>query len=437
MTAESATYQAIRARPSTEGLFEKWYDNSDVVAALCRTLNDRLLADEVLFAGKPLPTSIRPHFLARSIHDSWARVSERLLVIMEKIGRLVVSELDLYRTLGLPAEARALIAIDPGCERLAVVCRPDMVNQGAALSLLELNCDSPAMMMFADCVQGVLAGAAPLRDLVESGAVRLDARTPALLEAVTSGMARPSFVAIVDWSDESTCFELKRTAAEFRRLGVDTVVADPRELRLVDRRLCLGHRPIDLVYRRVLAKDFLVRADELWPLLAAYREGFVRMVNPLRSWVIGTKATLALLHRKDVQAHLEPDERQLIDRIVPETHLVHSGLHSRLIAERREWVLKPCGGLGGADVVIGNECDDARWSSAVRAAKDELWIAQRFVAPPTYDVIDFNGARTQRHMVWSPFVFGGKYAGGIARTSAETVINIKRDGALLPTVELC
>ncbi len=39
----------------------------------------------------------------------------------------------------------------------------------------------------------------------------------------------------------------------------------------------------------------------------------------------------------------------------------------------------------------------------------------------------------EKHYNWNPFMFGGRYAGGLVRVSSTPLINITLGGGLLPT----
>jgi uncharacterized circularly permuted ATP-grasp superfamily protein len=226
-----------------------------------------------------------------------------------------------------------------------------------------------------------------------------------------------------------------KTAERFQAMGAEALVAGPADLRYEDGHLLAHGRPIDLVYRRILFHDFLARADELAPLIAAYRAGRVCMVNPLRSYLVGTKALLALLRDPSNPADLSPEERALTERVIPETTFQRDGD----LPARGDWVLKKAESYGGQDVVVGSLVDDAVWARTLDSAKRARWVRQRREEIPTLALPVLDGAKLtfqRKFLNWNPFVFAGRHGGSIARVSDSILINISRGGGLLPTVRV-
>ena len=419
-----------------------------------RALTAALEEGGVAFANGPLPTSLKPHFIDQSVQAAWCAEITRLFAALEGVGRQLLQDRTLYDRLGLPPAARALVEIDPGYRSMAVVARPDVLWSGAKAALVEINTDSPAMMVFADCVQEAQRGLFPLDEVLGDTALRFDARTPRMLEALlecyreSGGEQSAPTIAVVDWPGVATRHEQAELARRFTALGTPSFVTHPALLRIHQGRLH-GRDPetgleraIDIVQRRVLFPDFISRAAELGPLMEAYAAGTVCMVNPLRSYLLGSKAVLALLHAADVQSDLSPELVEAVQSMVPETHLVDPGLCARLESDRADWVLKEAFGYGGKGVVLGSESDRASWLSALRDSCGGGWVAQRAVAIPTYQlpvVEELPGEGAKLSMAsfyanWNPFVFGGRCAGAITRASAAKIVSITARGALLPAI---
>ena len=80
--------------------------------------------------------------------------------------------------------------------------------------------------------------------------------------------------------------------------------------------------PIDLIFRRVKVQEFLVRFDLSHPLLRAYRDRAVCMVNSFRSELAQKKAIFDLLTDEDITADFPAAERKAIKEFVPWTRVV-------------------------------------------------------------------------------------------------------------------
>jgi hypothetical protein len=405
-------------------------------------LEAQLASQQLLFGDSIIPTSLKPHFVDSTVHRSWVTTSERVLALLEKVSKLLLEDRALFAMLKLPAASRALIEIPSGYESVVVLSRPDAVYDGARLRFVEINADSPAMMTMADHVQRIQLGLFPVAALADRWRMSFAERTPRLLEALLSryrewGGHGPPTIAIVDWEGEKTRHELLRTAEDFQKSGFEAVVASPRQLSLTGSRLEVAGRPVDLVYRRVLFTDFITRSAELAPLLEAYRRGWVCMVNPLRAYLVGTKTLLAMLHGDELQSHLSTEERELVTSAIAFTCTPLGVWGDRVQRERPDWVLKKAESHGGHHVAIGALMEDRQWEAAFREAETSPWVAQRFEPVPRYRLPDLKpgapAALSDRFINWNPFLFGGRFAGAIARASDSMLINITLGGALIPT----
>ncbi len=400
---------------------------------------DESLRKRGLYFGEGLvPTFLRPHLLEAPTLDRWAGEAEALFTLLEELAQRALPDRELCRWLGFSDSALELFRIDPGYRRNVVIARPDAIQVGKQALYVEANTDSPAMMTFADEIEAALLELEPLAGLASrfTATRRCEALLTALLACYREwgGKGLPS-MAVVDWPGEKTAHELKVTVRTFKRLGLEAIVAAPHQLKYQRGKLWAGKRKIDFVYRRVLCNDFFTRADELKPLLSAYRDGKVCMANPLRSYLVGSKSMLALLHDETNAAGLTLKQRALAMRLLPWT--LNASPHDRV--GRRNWVLKKSESHGGQDVIIGALSDDATWNTALAKSKTERWVRQAFtpVSKIRLPVLE-NGRLVfrERFINWNPFIFGGKHGGSISRVSASELINITRGGGLLPTMRI-
>jgi hypothetical protein len=408
-------------------------------ASVLESLDAALRARGIFFGGsRVIPTFLRPHLIDGALFDRWVADTEALFALLERLAARALGDRALSSELGFTDAALELMKIDPGYSRIVVVARPDAVNDGPRVRFIEVNSDSPAMMTFADEVEEILVELEPLRGLMPH--IGRSRRTEALAAALGAcyaewgGKGAPQ-VAIVDWPGEKTAHELRRTAHRFAALGMPSLVAGPADLAYDGKKLTAGGVPVDLVYRRVLFNDFLTRAGELAPLVSAYRDGKVCVVNPLRSYLVGTKALLALLHDPDGPAALTAEERALAARVIPETRFQRHGD----APDRNEWVLKKAESYGGQDVVVGSLVDDATWSNAIGLARESRWVRQRIERIPQLALPVLENGRfalSRKFANWNPFVFGGRHGGSITRVSDSILINISRGGGLLPTLRV-
>ena len=120
-------------------------------------------------------------------------------------------------------------------------------------------------------------------------------------------------------SDSNESFHI----AELLKKGGESVrVLCPEQLQYSNGKLLAGDFSIDLVFRRVSAQELLVRHDLSHPLLQAYRDHAVCVVNSFRSELAQRRALFELLTDEDVSSKLSASDRELIREFVPWTRVV-------------------------------------------------------------------------------------------------------------------
>lgn len=400
---------------------------------------------KIYFGSELLPTFPRAHLISRHVARAWSTLVEEIASLLEHIGRQLLHDPILRGRLGLPPGSDELLEIEPGYSRLGIVARYDMVWSGQQLRILEANVDSPAMMTFSDQLGELFLAADPYESFRSYG-IKPGGRTAEMLRALLEsykewgGVRKDPTIAIVDWANESTANELTHTARVFEDLGCPTVVCDPRDLQLVGKRLQYAGRTIDIVQRRVLFPDFLRRRRDLAPLLAAYRRGLVCMINPLRSFVIGNKATLAYASQYPQEFDLPAVASSIFRSLVPESRIVDSAMARRLLDEKDQWVFKHALGSGGNGVTIGKYTPADQWERVISTAAAEISIAQRLQPIPKFRVPLLSprptGAFETLYANWNPWVFAGRYSAAMTRVGRRPIVGITGGGGLLPVFEI-
>ena len=402
-----------------------------VFAQAERTLHERMRETGIQFGDGLLPTFVTPYIVDGGLLDRWASRSEALATSVEEIAQETLRDRALYDSLGLQASAHDLMQIDPGYRRITVLSRPDaIVVDDDRLAIVEFNCDSPAMMSFADAVSDLLLELdvyAPMRPQTPASSM-----TDALLKVLLScwrefgGRGTAPRIAISDWENQKTRFEHRRIAAVFEAAGYPTVVCDPRAFRRDGRYLSLDGQRIDIVYRRALFTELLERQTEVDALLGAYRAGTVCMVNSLRSYLASSKTLMAFL-----------SERRTLDDVAATAFLTAPRIAALRDGAPRG-VVKRGESHGGLHVLLPGVTTDDDWERGLAAAAADPgpWVEQAYHPVPQLTVMGSESGVAQRqrkYYNWNPFLFDGRHAGSIARVSETPLINITLGGGLLPT----
>src|SRR5258707_12547071 len=78
-------------------------------------------------------------------------------------------------------------------------------------------------------------------------------------------------IAILDWREVPTYSEFVLFQEYFRSLGLECVIADPREGEYTGGRLMAGDFHVTLIYKRVLIRELLDRCGPEHPAIRAVR----------------------------------------------------------------------------------------------------------------------------------------------------------------------
>jgi uncharacterized circularly permuted ATP-grasp superfamily protein len=188
--------------------------------------------------------------------------------------------------------------------------------------------------------------------------------------------------------------------------------------------LCRGDFGIDIVYRMISAQEFLVRFSLTHPLVRAYREGTVCMVNSFQTEMLQKKAIFGLLTDESITAKFPAAERKAIREHLPWTRVVQAGktthngtevdLPEFILKNREGLVLKPNDATADLHSYTGAETNDAAWDRAVRSALRNPYVVQERVELPraTFPVYQY-GTMELRSMEIEvhPLIYLGKLGG--------------------------
>ncbi len=248
-------------------------------------------------------------------------------------------------------------------------------------------------------------------------------------------------VAIVDWSDLPTEHEFHLLRNHFVGCGVPTIICTPDDLEYSNAQLRVGNFRVDLIYKRVIIHEFLARYDESHPLIQAYLNKSVCLVNSFRCKLAHKKAIFELLTDETNENWFSSAERSVIRRSVPWTRRVkermtkYNGQEIDLLGYLRNncqsFILKPNDDYGGHGVLLGNRATASEWDDMLTLALDGDYVAQELLNLRTeeFPVFTEQGWGLQPMYVdTNPFLFRGKVHGAMVRLSASPIVNVSSGG---------
>lgn len=432
-------------------------DEGELTEAWWSTHAQRMHDGRLVFGGRLSCPFLRPLFMEARDERRQRLACETIARVGERIIREAMADEALLAEFGLSDAERALVAIDPGYTYASTASRIDSFLLPDSLMFAEYNAESPAGLGYTEVLANVFSELpimARFREHFEADAYPLmDAMLEALLASYRDwgGTATPPRMLITDFREVPTWSEFEILAERFTARGVPTVLADPRDLEIVDGRLVAGGQAIDLVYRRALINDLVARPDDTRVLVQAYRDRLVCVANTLRCKIPHKKSFFAVLTDEAHAARFSDDERAVIRAHVPWTRVVaerrtrtSGGLDVDLVTfvrdTRDRLVLKPTDDFGGHGVMLGWETDTAAWEQSLHgalAAPAGTWIVQERI-PIRRE--PFPMVESDPHLVvtrdmlvdCAPYIFRGKVAGFLTRLSASGLANVTSGGGQVP-----
>jgi hypothetical protein len=210
----------------------------------------------------------------------------------------------------------------------------------------------------------------------------------------------------------------------FAQRGVQAVIADARELQLINGHLRHGEMSIDLVYNRLT--DFDLSHPGHQALHQAYVDGTAVITpHPHAHALRANKRNLiALSNDERLRTWGVTDEdRQVLRRTVPATHAVTRENSDALWAQRRQLFFKPVSGYGGKAAYRGDKLTRRVWEDILSGD----FIAQALV-PPGQRVVLIEGVPTHLKYDIRAYTYNARIQLLVARTYSGQTTNFRTPG---------
>ena len=402
------------------------------------------------YDGRAMVQVLRPKFVGSGDYAYLDYICGVLMGAFRRLAGMALESPELLDFLGVTETERELAAIEPLCPDPCAIARLDTFHTADGYRFVELNGEVPAGPGYCQATTEAFLEHPLIQEMQRRTGVYAPATMECLIGGLTmawraSGRSGRPRILITDYLDVPTASEFHIIADYLRRDGLDVLVEDPRKLEYQGGRLVAQGKAIDLVYRRVLTNEFIARLDEVRPLLDAYRDQAVVMVDPFRAKLVHKKAAFALLTGDLLgEEWLTAEERRVIRRHVPWTRRVrdasvsHDGedleLLPYLLTNRENFVIKPSDEYGGKGVVIGWESTESEFQAALDEALAGEFVAQERIATveEEFPVLEKNLENQSMIVDLDPYVYMGRMGGMLARLSAGALCNVSTGGGQTP-----
>ncbi|MBV9302933.1 MAG: hypothetical protein JOY62_04115 [Acidobacteriaceae bacterium] len=391
--------------------------------------------EQLAHAGPLSATVLRPHFISASELARLTRATERLAAIFDAVETIALHSPSLLDRLRLLPAEKMLAAIPSGYSRFNISSRMDANLQNGSLSLHGFEPASISNLTYSEALADLFLDLNVVKDfkrgrfkLTKVGGAKY--LLPAVLQAWKEfGGKRLPNVAVVEFSEPPASGSSKSSPILdlFNGRGVPARIVSPEELEYSGGKLRAGDFEIDVVLRCLLTRDLLIRFDLSHPLLLAYRDRAVCVVNSFRSEIAQRRALFDLITDEGVTTRLAAADRKLIREFVPWTRLVSPrkttyrereiDLPEFIRRKREQLVLRPNEDTDGHRVFIGAELDQAAWDRALRTALQTPYVVQERspAARRLFPLLQYGELQMKELDVsLRPYIFSGKMHGATA-----------------------
>jgi hypothetical protein len=421
-------------------------DDKTLAPRMFERLHEAMRENRLTYGDRPISVALRPHFLERSQFEVHTAAAEFIASALEKVAAAAVQSPALMTQLGLTDGEQRLALVNPGFTRAAVTTRLDGFVHGEEIKFVEYNAENPSSLSDQEGLNRVLFELPAMSILAQRYRLQQFSPVETLLATLLAvyrewnGSGLPT-MAIVDWKNLPTANEFILLRDHFVARGVRTIICSPDELEYDGGRLHCGDFEIDLVYKRVIIHEFLARYDETHPLVRAYMNHHVCLVNPFRCKIMHKKASFELLSNEAYASWFTSEERGAIVHSVPWTRRMaerrtkYHGDSVELVdfvrQNRARLVLKPNDDYGGHGVYLGPQLDEAEWENAIAMALSADYVVQEAVDlfPEEFPIFNHVEWKLQPMFVdTNPFLFSGKACGAMVRLSNSPIVNVTSGG---------
>ncbi len=422
-----------------------------------KNLQEQMEARQLSTGGRLLCPFLRPNFVTQKQYDNLVKTGEALISAVDRMLRMALASPQLLSRMQLFPAEKMLAAIDPGYEMSEVSAQLDLQIQNGSLHVLQYNADALSGAAYAEGLSDLFYDCPPVKEFRRRyNLTRIGGKKPflqALLKAYKMFMAkapkstRKPNIAILEFRSATGRSEYEIFRDYFRAEGYQTELVAPDQLEYRGGVLRAGAFDIDLIYRRVSAHEFLLRFTLDHPLVQAYRDRKVCIVNSFRSELSHKKAMFALLTDESLIAKFPANERKAIREHVPWTRVVKPGkstdrddesidLLEYIKQHREELTLRPNDDYSDLHSFVGYEHDDGSWARAIRDALRAPYVVQQRVEPArtlfplmTYGHLEFR----EMQVDVQPQAFLGKVAGCSSYVSASGAGTYSPASGIAPT----
>jgi hypothetical protein len=418
------------------------------------TLQEQMKVRRLMSGNRPVSPVLRPHFVTKRQYTNLVKAAEPLHSAIHRVEKLALGTPQLLTRMHLLPAEKMLASVDPGYQFPSVTSLLDTNLHNGSLRFVDYNADTPPGVAFGETLDNLFYDSGPVKEFRKKYALTKVGGTKYLLNSLLKSYkefrknSQPN-IAIVEFRQPyqpTDSDEFQVLADYFRREGYKTEIVSADQLEYRAGVLRKGDFRIDLVYRRVKVHEFLVRFDLSHPLMRAYRDHAVCVVNSFRSELGRKKAMFDLLTDETVTNGFPSVERKAIREFIPWTRMVGAtnatyqdrtvDLPDFILKNRARLVLEPNDDSAGQHAFRGADTDDAGWEKALKQAMRSPYVVREETEPTRFEFPVYQSGSVQMRELRvdvHPHSFLGKVQGCSSYIRAETPSGFTTISGLAPT----
>jgi hypothetical protein len=364
--------------------------------AWARTLEDRIRTEKL--GGRPISPVLRPHFLTGRDYTALVKASETLLSAISRVFQMAIANPALLARLQLLPAERMLAVAEPGYDPGAVTALLDTSMAGGIIRFAGYSADIPAGVLYGEALADLYYDAPPVKEFRKKYKLTKTAGLKHLAAAMfkaykqSGGKNKKPNIAVMEIRQPlqpASASEYAPLVEFLNREGYATESVTPEQLEYKNNQLRRGEFVIDIVLRRVRLQEFLIRFDLNHPLVRAYKDRSVCVIDSFRAELGSKRVIFDLLTDDEIAAKLPAAERKVIKDHVPWTRLVQAAkttykgrsvdLPDFVMKNRAKLVLRTNDENAGIPAVRGADVDEGAWERALRQAMRTASVVQEAV----------------------------------------------------------
>ena len=358
------------------------------------TLHENMAAQNLTISGRPITPFLRPHFLSGRQYSTLVKAAELVTSSILRIKQMALQNPALLKRMELLPAEKMLASVDPGYSHLAVASQLESQVHNGTLRFTRYSADIPAGIAYGEPLAAIYYDCPPVKEFRKRYNLTKLSGAKFLLASILKsykefGGKKQPRIAVLEFRQPFQTGESHENLLlrdYFRSHGHSAEVVAPEQLEYRNGILRKGDFTIDLLFRRLGVHEFLVRYDLSHPLVRAYRENKVCVINSFRSELAQKRSLFDLLTDEAITAQFPAAERKAIrehipwTRVVTANHSTYQGasidLIDHMVKNRERLVLRPNDDSGEQQTFEGAALLEPAWERAIKTALRSPYVVQ-------------------------------------------------------------